>query len=61
MKTSQGDICHDAMQTAFYFTMHTERVNYENPNKCTLKPLKTHFGLHSYWLPAKKDVKWKMK
>jgi hypothetical protein len=47
------------MQCRQLFISHcnTERVNYENPNKCTLKPLKTHFGLHSYWLPAKKAVK----
>jgi len=48
METSLGDICHDAMQTAFISGCNTERVNYENPNKCTLKPFKTHFGLHSY-------------
>jgi hypothetical protein len=48
MKTSLGDIWNDAMQTAFISHCNTERVNYENPNKCTLKPLKTHFGLHSY-------------
>lgn len=39
-KTSLGDICHDAMKTAFISCCNTERVNYGNPNKCTLKPLK---------------------
>jgi hypothetical protein len=57
MKTSLGGICHDAMQTAFISCCNTERVNYENPNKHTLKPFKTHFGFHSYKLTAKKAVK----
>lgn len=41
-KTSLEDICHDAMQTAFISCCNTERVKYENPNKCTSKSLKTH-------------------